>query len=210
MSFYEAQQQAPVHCVLLIWITIILCACACACVILRLKYMHLIIVWVSFCFVQCISFHFVSLTKQKEGRFLAVWSSVSRHSHWVSLNACMCVCVWLRGELAIVQNTMSNKTIYVPLMATWHCLPIVDCSSAFSSISFILCVIYVSLSPSFFQVNEEKDKSTRFKLLVNEGIWLFNVSFLIIFFLSFGRSDKILPKIIIDTQLYYGYGKRRQ
>lgn len=51
-------------------------------------------------------------------------------------------------------------------------------------------------------MNKEKDKSARFKLLVNEGIWLFNVSFLITFsFYVFGRSDKILLKTIIDTQL---------
>lgn len=44
-----------------------------------------------------------------------------------------------RGELAIVQNALSNKTIYVPLTATWHCL--VNCWMFLFTYRFFLRII---------------------------------------------------------------------
>lgn len=107
-----------------------------ACIILVFECMGWL--WVSFYYLWWISVH---LARSINIYILVAWSPFDFFIAFPSFSYifvyCVCVCVRLRGELAIVQNTLSNKTIYVPLTAIWYCLSIVDCSYSFFDIKKI-------------------------------------------------------------------------
>lgn len=62
------------------------------------------------------------------------------HFFLACVHLCICAsCYYMRGELEIVQNALSNKTIYVLLTANDHCS---FCSHSFSNFFFFFWMLH--------------------------------------------------------------------